>query len=66
MDRLSFFASEIIVNRILIVSIVVNKIFGKNIIIIIIICRLDKDRDQELSEMLSIQLFRIASGQRSV
>ena len=65
MDRLSFFASEIIVNRILIVSIVVNKIFGKNIIIIII-CRLDKDRDQELSEMLSIQLFRIASGQRSV
>ena len=36
------------------------------IIIIIIICHLDKDRDQELSEMLSIQLFRIASGQRSV
>ena len=35
-------------------------------IIIIIICRLDKDHDQELAEMLSIQLFRIASGQRSV
>ena len=36
-------------------SIVVNKILGKKIviiIIIIIICRLDKDREQELSEML--------------